>query len=75
MAAEEGLTMQYLGLPLWGQYLLQGILLFISIACAAVVLTRAGRSPYFALLIAVPYVQIIALWLFAFSVWPKRKKS
>jgi hypothetical protein len=72
--AAEGMTMQYLGLPLWGQYLLQGILLFISIACAAVVLSRAGRSPYLAFLIAIPYVQIAALWVFAFTPWTKRKK-
>jgi len=72
--AAEGMNMQYLGLPLWGQYLLQGILIFVTLASSAVVLSRAGRSPYLALLMAVPYVQVIALWLFAFSVWQKRKK-
>jgi hypothetical protein len=66
--------MNYLGLPLWGQYLLQGILVFISVACAAVALSRAGRSPYYALLIVIPYAQIIALWVFAFTPWNIRKK-
>jgi hypothetical protein len=66
--------MNYFDLPLWGQYLLQGILVFISIACAAVVLSRAGRSPYYAFLIVIPYVQIAALWVFAFTIWPKRSK-
>lgn len=66
--------MTYLDLPLWGRYLLQGILVFISIACAAVTLSRAGRSPYYALLIVIPYVQIAALWVFAFTPWIKRKK-
>lgn len=62
-------------LPLWGQYLLQGLIIFSAIAAAAVVLSRAGRSPYYALLIIIPYVQIIALWIFAFTLWPKRKKN
>jgi hypothetical protein len=64
--------MNYLDLPLWEQYLLQGVLIFIYIACAAVVLTRAGRSPYYAFLIVIPYVQLVALWVFAFTAWPKR---
>ncbi|MBI3442030.1 MAG: hypothetical protein HY052_09580 [Proteobacteria bacterium] len=58
---------------LWEQYLLQGILIFATLATSAVVLGRAGRNPYFALLMIVPYVQIIALWVFAFSTWPRRK--
>jgi len=62
----------YLGLPLWGQYLLQGVLVFITLAAGAVVLGRAGRSPYFSLLLTLPFVQIVAIWVFAFAKWPKR---
>ncbi len=61
--------MDYLGLPEWGEYLLKGILIFIGLSSTAVVLTRAGRSPYFAFLIIIPYVQIVAVWYFAFSIW------
>lgn len=64
--------MEYLDLPLWGTYLTQGILAFVEIALAAVVLSRAGRSPYLAFLIILPYVQIVAIWMFAFTVWPKQ---
>ena len=67
--------MQYLGLPQWGDYLLQGILTFVMLASAAVVLSRAGRSPYLAFLMVVPYVQIAAVWLFAFSLWPAPQKK
>ena len=67
--------MQYLGLPLWEQYLLEGIFIFIMMAASSVVLTRAGRSPYFALLMLVPYVQIVAVWVLAFSVWPQPKRK
>jgi hypothetical protein len=63
--------MEYLDLPLWAKYLLQGILAFVEISAAAVLLSRAGRSPYLAFLIILPYVQIAALWVFAFTVWPK----
>ena len=67
--------MHYLGLPQWGEYLLEGILIFIGIASAAVVLTRMGRSPYFAFLLLIPYVPIIAVWYLAFSVWPAPLKK
>ncbi len=60
-------------LPEWARYLVQGIITFIFLAASAVVLSRAGRSPYWALLMVVPYVQIVALWVFAFTVWPKKK--
>lgn len=63
-------------LPLWAQYLLQGLVIFAEIAAAAVVLSRAGRSPYYALLLVAPYyVPIAALWAFAFTPWPKREKN
>lgn len=67
--------MPYPDLPLWGQYLLQGILIFVMLASAAVVLSRAGRSPYLVFLLVVPYVQIIALWAFAFTLWPAAEKN
>ena len=67
--------MHYLGLPQWGEYLLEGILIFIGIASAAVVLTRMGRSPYFAFLLLIPYVPIVAVWYLAFTPWrPYSKK-
>ncbi len=67
--------MQFLGLPVWGQFLLEGILLFIEISAAGVVLTRVNRNPYFAFLIIIPYVQIMAIWYLAFSIWPEKTQS
>lgn len=74
MAGKGAGMMHDTGLPLWGQYLLQGILIFIALSASAVVLSRAGRSPYLALLLIAPYVNIIALWAFAYTAWPKEKK-
>ncbi len=58
--------------PLWLSYLFHGIFLFVSLASGAVVLTRAGVSPWFVFVWLVPYGQIIGLWLFAYAAWPKR---
>ena len=62
-------------LPEWGNYLAQGIFLFTILAFAAVILARAGRSPYFAFFIIIPYVQIAAVWAFAFCLWPRTDKK
>jgi len=67
--------MQYLGLPQWGDYLLKGILIFIMLSASAVVLSRAGRNPYLAFLVIFPYMQIAAIWLFAYSLWDKARKK
>ena len=68
--------MHSLGLPQWGNYLLQGLFLFAGLCSGAVVLTRTGRSPYWVFLMLVPYVQIIAIWYLAFSPWkPALKKK
>lgn len=59
--------MDYLGLPLWANYLLKGLLIFAGLSSGAVVLTRAGRSPYLTFLLLIPYVQIFAIWGLAFK--------
>jgi len=57
----------------WQQYLLRGLLISLLLVASAVAATRAGRSPYWALLMIVPYGAVVALWLFAFTAWPKEK--
>ena len=37
------------------------------------ILSRAGFSGWLALLWLVPIVNIVALWLFAFSAWPSER--
>lgn len=63
--------MSWTDLPVWVQYLTQGLLFFVLMSCSAVVCTRAGKSPYWALLTVIPYFIVIAIWFFAFSKWPK----
>lgn len=54
------------------ELLIQGLCLFAQLAFAAMILSKAGRSPYFAVLAIIPYVFIVAIWVFAFTRWPKR---
>jgi hypothetical protein len=58
-------------LPEWAQYLTRGLLLFALMSCSAVALSRAGKSPYWALFTVIPYLVIIGVWVFAFTKWPK----
>jgi hypothetical protein len=62
-------------MPIWLEYLLKGLAVFAMIALPAVVASRAGKSPYFALLLLVPIVQIWVVWAFAFTDWPKVDKK
>lgn len=62
-------------MPVWLMFLSEGLVIFATLAMAAVVASRAGKSPYFALLLMAPLVNVAAIWLFAFSPWPKAGKK
>jgi hypothetical protein len=53
------------------EYLLKGLTVFAMIALPAVVVGRAGKSPYLALLLMAPIANVWAVWAFAYSDWPK----
>jgi hypothetical protein len=63
--------MSWDAVPQWAQYLAQGLLLFALMASSAVVLSRAGKNPYWALFTVIPYVVVAIVWVFAWSRWPK----
>jgi uncharacterized membrane protein YhaH (DUF805 family) len=46
------------------------VLLTVPMVMIARVLRRAGYSPWWALLVLVPLVNLIALWVFAYARWP-----
>lgn len=50
-----------------------GYLVLIGIP-AAIILGKAGYSKVWVLLAFVPMVNLIALWIFAFSNWPALRK-
>jgi hypothetical protein len=61
-------------MPEWGQYLIRGIILCLMLCFSAVILGRAGRNPYWALLtiVPLPFFLPVLVWVFAFAAWPKR---
>lgn len=61
-------------MPEWARFLLAGIALFFFMAFSAVALTRAGRSPYWAVFVVIPCFFVVMVWLFAFCRWPKADK-
>jgi hypothetical protein len=62
-------------MPLWLEYLFKGIAVFALLCFSGIITTRAGKNPYFALLLLIPFVQVAAIWAFAFSRWPKVDKK
>lgn len=50
--------------------LLALVLLAVPLAMIGRVLRRAGFSPWWALLVLVPLVNLVALWVFAYVRWP-----
>lgn len=36
------------------------------------ILGRTGLSPFWSVLVLIPFVNLIALWVFAFIDWPRR---
>jgi hypothetical protein len=61
-------------LPDWIEYLVYGLSLFFLMCFSSIILGRAGRNPYWALLAIVPLPFFFAalLWIFAFTRWPRR---
>ena len=48
---------------------------FIPVWFTGNILAKAGFSSWFALITLIPFVNIIALWVFAFIQWPKVDKT
>lgn len=39
-----------------------------------IILRKAGRSPWWAILAIIPWVNVVALWVFALTAWPKQDR-
>lgn len=59
-----------LGMPPWVTLLIVAILLLYGMFLAGRALARAGMNPALALLLLIPFVQIVAVWAFAYARWP-----
>ncbi|WP_298846612.1 hypothetical protein [uncultured Ruegeria sp.] len=67
-SATENMQYQVTGLPAFLIFLAIGFFAFglpsMKIA------KRTGSSPWLALLMSVPFVNIVVIWVFAYSSWP-----
>lgn len=50
-------------------------IILIPVWFTAKILAKAGFSSWFAFITLIPFVNIIALWVFAFIQWPKVDKT
>ena len=61
-------------ISIW-QLLIVVVILFLSLWPTCRILNRAGYSRWWVLTMYVPLINIILIWVFAFSDWPIHKKS
>lgn len=47
----------------------------VLVLFAGMISTRAGRAPFWGLLLLIPMVQIVAFWIFAYIKWPRIDQS
>jgi hypothetical protein len=64
-----------LGLPPWATLLIVACILMYGMYLAGKVLARAGVNPALALLLLIPFVQIVAVWVFAYMRWPRYENA
>lgn len=57
----------------WQEMLIMSLLGAFLVLCGGMIAGRAGRAPFWGLLLLLPIVQIIAIWIFAFMRWPRVK--
>ncbi len=58
-------------------FLVLVLIIFIAIACIPywVIAEKAGYSGWLSLLMLVPLVNVVMLWVFAFSEWPALRRA
>ncbi|HCS22478.1 MAG TPA: hypothetical protein PLW48_09030 [Alphaproteobacteria bacterium] len=62
-------------IPEWLSYLVAGLTIFAMLCAGAVIAARAGRNPYWALLIIVPFLAPVMVWAFAYARWPSMEQK
>ncbi len=59
-----------------GLYLLNVLFVaWIVMAIFGPIAVKAGYSKWYALLMLVPYINIVVVWVFAFSKWPSQSSA
>lgn len=59
----------------WQEMLIMSLLGAYLVLTGGMIAGRAGRAPFWGLLLLFPMVQIVAIWVFAFIKWPRTDKA
>ena len=59
----------------YGHWLFFVVMVAVVLYPAGRILNRLGLSPFWSVLIFIPLVNVISLWVLAFSDWPARDRS
>lgn len=54
----------------WQFYLIISLVMTYTMVAGGWVLAKAGRSPLWVLFLLIPYVNVLAIWAFAYMRWP-----
>jgi len=55
----------------WQEMLIMSIMGALMVLMAGMIAGRAGRAPYWGLLMLLPVFQVLFLWILAFVKWPR----
>lgn len=72
MMMDDWMLMTGYGLAHWIFFVAMVVLILYPVGR---IIGRAGFSPFWSLLVFVPMVNVIALWIFAFSEWPSKRST
>jgi hypothetical protein len=59
----------------WLSYLFKGVVIALTMAFSAIVASKAGKNPYFALCLFVPALNAVLIWMLALGRWPQDKNT
>ncbi|MFN7114606.1 MAG: hypothetical protein ACK4PK_09660 [Alphaproteobacteria bacterium] len=69
------MTALFPNMPEWLSYLIGGLTIFVMMASACVIATRAGRNPYWGALVILPFFAPVLIWVLAYCRWPSFDKT
>ncbi len=61
----------------WQEMLIMSLMGAYLVLTGGMIAGKAGRAPFWGLLLLLPMIQIVAIWILAFIPWPRtdRKKD
>ncbi|HYC01696.1 MAG TPA: hypothetical protein VED40_00290 [Azospirillaceae bacterium] len=63
------------GLPDWLALLILVVVVTWTVCMVGLAIAKTGRSPYWALLVFIPFAAVPLLWLWAYARWPRQEAA